>query len=206
MNTFTKTSISAMLIVFALFTSMAEAKIELDFSSPAVGTQKTLDYFRSISVDIDNTGHGLLLTRGEKTNPQLIFRYNWKTGDYQLAWKNPKTSTFMTRSGKLSNGPSPALSSEKSSEKGFHADSHTLTLALENELGKTNSKQKSVSTGQTKEGSPSVECAMAIRAVQNALTVLVAVLGTGDDDLISATEIALQNALEMMDRLCRPKA
>ncbi len=66
MKTTTKTSISAVLIAFALFTSMATAKVELDFSSPIVGTQKTLDYFRNTAIDINNTGHNLLLTRGEK--------------------------------------------------------------------------------------------------------------------------------------------
>lgn len=109
----------------------------------------------------------------------------------------------MTRSGKLPNASGPALSSEKPSEWGFHADSHTLALALENELGVTSPVQKPASTGQTKEGSPSVECAMAIQAVHNALAVLVAVLGTGDEDSISAAEIALQNAIQMMERLCR---
>lgn len=176
--------------------SAATARVKPDFSSPEAGAIRTLTFFETHPINLDDTGKQLTLTQGESTNPDLVFQFDRQSRTYQLAWKDPDNAKLMKATGTLDNTQRPSFLPE-TFQSGLQLDSQILAGIIRDQLGTTATSK----TGQNK--GISVGCAMAIRSVNSALATLIAALQLGDQAVIDAAKIALNNALALMDLLCR---
>ncbi|GEM_PF-4141455 len=181
------------LVTFAL---PSVAKVRLDFSSPKNGLLRAAADFTTQPTYVNDSGQRFLLTKGMRTNPDVIFYFDRATRHYQLRWKTP-AGTYMNNDGDLLH-TSQVNQPQSKTQKTVLAQYDNLELAAVLERGLVTSdasENKGISVG----------CAMAVRAVSSAVDALLAALQTGDQAAIDAAEIALENALDLMDLLCRRK-